>query len=118
MKKLTLLLVLLPYLAISQVKIDVTYRVLEASYITLNVADYVLTVHGLNNGAYEMNPIAEKMNPYSMAGLKLASTATVLILGRVAYKHNPKAAKITMLAMNVITGLVVTNNIKVILKIN
>jgi hypothetical protein len=58
------------------------------------------------------------MNPYSMAGIKLASTVSVVILGRVAYKNNPKAAKATMIGMNIITALVVTNNISVTIKLN
>lgn len=96
---------------------DLTYRILEVSYVSVNVADYITTIHGLNKGAREANPIASKMNPYAMAGLKLASTTSVIILGRVAYKHNPKAAKATMIAMNIISGAVIANNISVVIKI-
>jgi hypothetical protein len=99
-------------------KPDKTYRIIEATYIGLNIADYALTINGLSKGGKEVNPIAKKMDPYAMAGLKLASTASVVILGRIAYKENPKAAKATMIGMNIITGLIVTNNISVTIKLN
>ena len=118
MKKLLILFIIVPFLATAQTKPDLTYKVLEVSYIVLNTADYIITLNGLNNGLEELNPIASKMNPYAMASLKFASTASVVLLNRITYRHNPKAAKITMIGMNLIYGLVVSHNIKIILKIN
>jgi hypothetical protein len=99
-------------------KPDTAYRIMEATYIGLNVADYALTINGLKKGAKELNPVAKKLDPYAMAGLKLGSMAGVVVLGRIAYKENPKAAKITMVGMNIITGLVLTNNISVTISLN
>jgi len=118
MKKLIIILLILPIIAQAQNRPDLTYKVLEVTYIGLNTADYIITLNGLKKGGKELNPIAHKMSPVGMAGLKLTSTASVLLLSRVIYKRNPKAAKITMFAMNIATGLVVSNNIKVVINLN
>ena len=118
MKQLiTILLIAIPAYVQAQ-KPDVTYKLLEASYITLNLVDLGTTVYGLSNGAVEGNPILGSSNIGTIAAVKGVTVVGTVILGRLAYKNNPKAAKITMIALNVLSGVVVANNVSICIKLN
>ncbi len=99
---------------------DWFYRGLEINYIVLNAADLVTTFHGLDNGAQETNPIARTFvsnKPLAVAA-KTGLTIGALWALRQAWKHDRRAASITLIALNVVYGAVVTNNIRVSLQVS
>lgn len=96
------------------------YRALEINYIILNAADLVTTFHGLDNGAQETNPIARAIvgnKPVAVAA-KAGFTIGALWALRQAWKHDRRAASITLIALNVVYGAVVTNNIRVSIQVS
>jgi len=96
------------------------YNTLAINYVTLNAIDLVTTFHGLGNGAREVNPIARtfvKNKPLAVA-VKAGATVTVLYALSKAKKHNRKVAYIALGTLNVIYGLVVTNNVRVTMNLN
>ena len=127
MRKLLTLLMLLPFWLMAQTPLPeppsppgqtVFYKTMEATYIGLNVADLGLTIYALKNGAQELNPIYRNASHTTMIVTKVVITWGVLWLNRIIYKQNPKAAKITLISMNVLMGLVVANNAAVTIKLN
>ena len=110
---INILLVLL--ILTSQAKAQTpAYKALEVSFVSLNVADFITTDYGLRHGAIEANPLFKSnQNRMLMATVKLASTSTVLLLGRKLYKQNKKAATVTMVTMNIFAAIVLTNNVSI-----
>ena len=118
MRNLTIILLLFSLTGQAQNKPDITYKIIEASFITLNAIDLGTTIHGLNKGAIEGNPIIKHATPTTIAATKIVTTGGIVILHRMLYKRDPKAAKISMACFSILSGLVVTNNIIVIVNIN
>ncbi len=96
----------------------VFYKTMEVTYIGLNAIDLGLTLYALDNGAQEVNPLFKNASPATMIATKVVFTGGVLWLNRIAYKNNPKAAKIKIVGMNELMGLVVTNNATVTINLN
>ncbi len=96
------------------------YRSLAVNYVTLNALDLITTFYSLDRGAQEANPIAKtfiKNKPLAIL-IKGGVTGGVLFaLGKVK-RENKKAAHITLGILNVMYGLVLRNNIGVILELN
>jgi uncharacterized protein DUF5658 len=101
----------------TEVKAQDNYRALEITYAGLNAIDLGTTIYGLKNGAYERNPMLSNTSPFVMSGIKVVSVCGVLWLNRIVYMHNPRAAKIVLIAMNILYSGVVANNIGIIIKL-
>lgn len=99
-------------------KPDKFYKAMEVTYVGLNAIDLTTTYIGLNNGAVEANPLYRNSNPYLMLGTKMVFTSGFLVLNRLLYKENPKAAKVTIIVASVLTTAVVANNINVVINLN
>jgi len=99
---------------------DWLYNSLAVNYVALNTLDLITTFYSLDRGAKEANPIAKafiKNRPLAIL-IKGGATGWVLFaLGQVK-KENKKAAQITLGFLNVVYGLVLRNNIGVILQLN
>lgn len=92
--------------------------ILPALYATLGVMqawDIYSTRSALNAGARESNPTAAPFagNMGSMVGLKVATTAGVVLLAERMWKKNNKVAAIaTMIAINGVTAAVSMRNMR------
>ena len=88
-----------------------TVNVLAASYGVLQGLDMYSTVIARSRGAREVNPL---MNTgYAQASvLKAVMTTTTILATKRLEKRNKKAAVATLVAMNVVTGIVVSTNFK------
>ena len=99
---------------------DWLYKSLAINYVVLNALDLATTFYSLDRGAQEANPIARtfiKNRPLAVL-IKGGVTGGVLFaLGKVK-KENRKAAQITLGLLNIIYGVVLQNNIGVILDLN
>lgn len=99
---------------------DWLYRGLEINYALLNAADLATTIYGLRRGAKETNPFAR---PFvrSTPGVILVKgglTFGVLWALRRTREKNKGLAFATLGVLNVIYGVVVRNNIGVVVKLN
>jgi len=95
------------------------YRALEINYVALNALDVVTTFWGMDRGARERNPLAKRFVRHKPLALMLkgGATATVLFgLGKVKARNKP-AAYITLGLLNVVYGVVLHNNIGVVLRL-
>ena len=68
-------------------------------------------------GYYETNPIMRNVSNLEMLGIKAASTAITIYSVRWISKENPKRAKAVLTGITIFTGLVVTNNLSLTLKL-
>jgi hypothetical protein len=96
------------------------YNTLAINYVTLNAIDLATTFHGLKNGAHEVNPIARafiRNKPLAVA-VKAGATVTVLYALSKARQQNKKVAYIALGTLNILYGLVVTNNLSVTMNLN
>lgn len=101
-------------------KKDWLYHVLEANYLALNAADLVTTFRGVDQGAYEINPIARTFiqnKPLAIAA-KTGLSLGVLVALREARKQDRRVAVIALAVLNVAYSVVVTNNIRVNLQLS
>ena len=87
-------------------------RGLEGVYVGLQAADIWTTFVGRQRGAREVNPLMNT-NYKQALGFKTLTTAATLLATRKLAKKSPKTALATMVALNVMMGAVVANNIKV-----
>ncbi len=98
---------------------DWFYLGLEVNYILLNTADLITTFYGLDKGAAEANPVAKhivKNKPLTIL-LKGGATGAVLFtLAKVKVRNKP-AAYLTLGLLNVVYGLVLRNNIGIVLQL-
>lgn len=92
------------------------YTGLEANYVLLNTADVITTFYGLAHGAQEANPIANSFIQNRPVTLALKTTLTIGTLWglRQVRKESRVVATVTLGALNVLYGLVVANNIRVV----
>ena len=98
---------------------DWIYNGLEASYIGLNIADYITTRQAMEKGAWEANPIMRPFvkNKPAFASIKAGATLTTLYLYRKVKKEKPKVAFGLLLALNIFYGHIVNNNYQVKLQL-
>jgi len=99
---------------------DWLYKSLAVNYVALNTLDLITTFYSLDRGAQEANPIAKtfiKNRPLAVL-IKGGATAWVLFALTKVKKDNKKAAQITLGVLNIMYGLVLRNNIGVILQLN
>ncbi len=96
------------------------YIGLEANYVLLNAADMVTTFYGLAHGAQEANPIANRFIKNRPVTLALKTTFTIGTLWglRQVRKESRVAATVSLGVLNVLYGLVVANNIRVVVGLN
>lgn len=92
--------------------------ILPALYLTLagmQAWDVYTTRSALGAGAREANPIAAPFteNTGAMLGLKLASTATIIVLSERLWKKNRVAAVVALVAFNGATAAVAMHNVRV-----
>lgn len=98
---------------------DWLYKSLAVNYVALNTLDLITTFYSLDRGAKEANPIARafiKNRPLAIL-IKGGVTGGVLFALAQAKKENKKAAQITLGILNIMYGLVLRNNIGVILEL-
>lgn len=96
---------------------DWLYKSLAVNYVALNTLDLITTFYSLDRGAKEANPIARafiKNRPLAIL-IKGGVTGGVLFALAQVKKENKKAAQITLGVLNIMYGLVLRNNIAVIL---
>ena len=99
---------------------DWLYKSLAVNYVALNTLDLITTFYSLDRGAQEANPIARafiKNRPLAIL-IKGGVTGGVLFALAQVKKENKKAAQITLGVLNIMYGLVLRNNIGVILQLN
>ena len=99
---------------------DWLYRSLAVNYVALNALDLITTFYSLERGAQEANPIARtfiKNRPLAVLIKGGATSGVLYALGRVR-KENKKAAQITLGLLNIMYGLVLHNNIGVIIQLD
>lgn len=101
MKHLTIILLFISLSANSQ---D-----LKVTYVGLNILDTYTTVRGLEQGGRELNPLMTDQR--RMVFLKGSITMANMYLISEMEKTHPKAAKITLIGINVIYIGVIINNI-------
>lgn len=89
---------------------------LSAGFAALQTLDVVTTLRGVRNGsAVEANPLVGGLaeRPAALIAVKGGLTAaTLLSMNSLARKH-PKAAALTMIALNAGTAFVVRSNFKI-----
>jgi len=98
---------------------DWLYKSLAVNYVALNTLDLITTFYSLDRGAIEANPIARafiKNRPLAIL-IKGGVTGGVLFAMGQVKKENKKAAQITLGLLNIMYGLVLRNNIGVILEL-
>ena len=98
---------------------DWLYKSLAINYVALNTLDLITTFYSLDRGATEANPIAKafiKNRPLAIL-IKGGVTGGVLFALAQVKKENKMAAQITLGALNLMYGLVLRNNIGVILEL-
>lgn len=98
---------------------DWLYKSLAVNYVALNTLDLITTFYSLDRGAKEANPIARafiKNRPLAIL-IKGGVTGGVLFALAQVKKENKKAAQITLGVLNIMYGLVLRNNIGVILEL-
>ena len=98
---------------------DWLYTALELNYVFLNAADLMMTFKGLERGAREANPVARLFIRNKPLALAVKGGVTAGVLFGLAYvkKHDSKAAYISLGLLNVLYGVVVTNNVSVYLRL-
>jgi hypothetical protein len=87
---------------------------LYASAAGLQAMDVYTTYRGMNAGAHETNPLVRNGNAATTIALKTATTGLGIVMAEKMWKKNKAAAIATMVATNVVTGLIVANNYRVI----
>ena len=95
---------------------DVIYDSLMTSYIAMNWVDLTLTYAILENGGYEMNPLAKRYveePALAVSGIILDNIAVNWGCKQI-YKANKAAGIITLIAINLIKGYVIYHNLKVL----
>ncbi len=121
MKAIIIILVLSPLSLVAQdsTKTDLTYHILEGSFITLQAFDVMLTYKGIEKGAIELNPFYKKIldNKPLFIGIKSTLTFGALWYIRQIKKENRKAGYMVLIAANVIYSAVVANNLTVVLRL-
>lgn len=85
---------------------------LYSTLIGLQVADAALTVQGLNAGARELNPLMR--NSTSMTLTKVATMATTVVIAERMWKRNKPAAIAALVAANVVSGVIVARNARIV----
>lgn len=80
------------------------------THATLQGLDVVTTLRGLDAGRREVNPLLKSGNSALIIGSKVAVTTASILLAKKLWKDNPKAAMVTMVAMNVGLSMVVAQN--------
>jgi len=89
---------------------------LAASYATLQALDVFSTVTAVRSGrGQELNPMVGGLadRPAAFAAVKGAMTASTLFLMHRYAKHHPKAAVISMIALNIGYSYVVSQNLRI-----
>jgi len=99
---------------------DWLYHGLEINYALLNVADMATTIYGLQRGAKEGNPLARSFvrSTPGVILVKSGLTFGVLWALRKGKEKNKNMAYATLGVLNIVYGVVVRNNIGVVLKLN
>ena len=99
---------------------DWIYNGLEASYIGLNIADYITTRQAMEKGAWEANPIMRPFvkNKPAFASIKAGATLTTLYLSRKVKKEKPKVAFGLLIIGNLVYGYLANHNYKVNLQLS
>ncbi len=92
--------------------------ILPALYValgTMQAWDVYSTRSAIGAGAREANPIAAPLagNTGSMLGLKLATTATIIVMSERLWKRNRVAAVVMLVALNGATAAVSMHNMRV-----
>jgi hypothetical protein len=98
---------------------DWLYHAMAANYVVLNALDLVTTYKSIERGGREVNPIARTFLANKPAAIAFKTTLTggvLFALTRVKH-HDKKTAYVTLGVLNLVYGLVVTNNIGVYLKL-
>lgn len=117
MKRFILIVLLfISFNSVSKNRHDWIYTSLKVTYITLNASDYFLTLHALNNGGVELNPIVKPFadNPILLGVYKATFTGFMLFYcDKMFDLVDPWWAKGSLIFANTIYGLVVYHNISV-----
>ena len=88
---------------------------LYVSLAGLQALDLVSTRQALNAGAVEANPVVAPFagSPLAFALIKAGVTSATIVASERLWKKNPKAALLTMIALNAAYGVVVAHNYRV-----
>jgi hypothetical protein len=88
---------------------------LYVSFAGLQAIDVHSTLHGLNRGAHEANPVMRGVveSPAAFVAFKTGATIGTMYLTEKLWKRHRKAAILTMIGANVAYGLIASHNYKV-----
>ena len=84
---------------------------LYTSYGILSGLDMYSTVQARNNGARELNPLLNTGYAQATARKAIFTATTILAVRQMAKRHK-RAAKVTMVILNVVNAAVVAHNLK------
>lgn len=90
-----------------------SFPILAATYIGLNALDIYTTTKAIQRGSgVEANPILAPAasTPVALTAMKIATTATTLVIARRLWKEHRTAGIVLMVAANIGTGFVVGHN--------
>ena len=95
---------------------DVIYDSLMTGYIAMNWADLTLTYAILENGGYEINPLARWYLDEPLLAVTMLTLDNIVVNWgcKQIYKANRTAGIITLIAVNLIKGYVIYHNLKVL----
>jgi len=89
---------------------------LFATYATLQALDFMTTINAMHNGrGEEINPLVGDLakHPAAFAATKGVSTLLTLVFMHRYAKAHPKAAAVTMIALNAAYSFVVASNARI-----
>jgi hypothetical protein len=88
---------------------------LASAFVGLQALDVTTTLHGVNGGAVEANPLMGGLakHPAAFVAVKSGLTAATVISMHGLSKKHPKAAVLAMVALNAGSVLVVRSNFRI-----
>ena len=91
------------------------FRKMYITYGALQAADVASTLASINRGAREANPLLQGAvnNPAAFIGVKAAATAATVLVAERLRKRSPKAAIVTLIAINSTLAVVTAHNARV-----
>ncbi|MFQ5675697.1 MAG: DUF5658 family protein [bacterium] len=98
---------------------DWFYKTLAINYVALNALDLLTTFYSLDRGAQEGNPIARtfvRNRPLAILITGGVTGGVLVVMGQLK-NQNKRAAYVTLGILNVVYGLVLRNNIGVVLNL-
>ena len=95
------------------------FPILATTYVALNALDIITTTKAVSSGrGVEANPILGPVapTPAALTAVKIATTATTVIMAQRLWKHHRVASVVLMVAANIGTGFIVSHNASIAMR--